>query len=146
LDKEQLKNIIFDHYHDKVARNLGIDVKEAIKKYFQKYNIHVINQEFDKGLFENPLLLKIFSQTNRGGSIEVNETSIYRALDNYVSEVITRIASHEGNANPLIKDQVLQGLNDYSALLWSNNNRGVSYPGDVASCLDPVFINTVLPL
>ncbi len=33
MDKEQLKNIIFDHYHDKVARNLGIDVKEAIKKY-----------------------------------------------------------------------------------------------------------------
>ncbi len=33
MDKEQLKNIIFDHYHDKVARILGIDVKEAIKKY-----------------------------------------------------------------------------------------------------------------
>jgi hypothetical protein len=115
------------------------NIEEAIKKYFYKYKITVQDENYDRDLFNNPLLLKIFSQANEGNSIEINETSIYRALGAYVSEILDRVSIHQGDVNPLIKSQASKGINDYSSYLWGNKSRGISYPDEVVKYFDPKY-------
>lgn len=115
------------------------NIEEAIKKYFHKYKITVQNEDYDKELFSNPLLLKIFSQANEGKSIEINETSIYRAIDIYINEILNRVSIQEGAVNPLTRSQSLKGINDYSLCLWNNKSRGIVYPDEVVKYFDPKY-------
>lgn len=115
------------------------NIEEATKKYFQKYKITVRNEDYDRELFNNPLLLKIFSQANKGNSLEINETSIYRAIDAYVTEILDGVSIRRGDINPLMKSQALKGINNYSLCLWDNKSRGIVYPSEVIRYFDPNY-------
>lgn len=135
FDEEQI-DVIPDSL---VLEGFKENIEEAIKKYFHKYKITVKNEDYDRELFNNPFLLKLFSQANKGKSIEINETSIYRAIDAYVAEILNRISIHQGDVNPLIKSQALKGINDYSLCLWNNKSRGIAYPDELVKYFDPKY-------
>lgn len=135
FDEEQIDDIPASLILEGFKEN----IEEAIKKYFHKYKIIVQNQDYDRELFNNPLLLKIFSQANKGNLTEINETSIYRAVDVYITEILLRVSIHQGVVNPLTKSQALKGINDYSSWLWGNKSRGIAYPDEVVKYFDPKY-------
>ncbi len=132
FDEEQIDDIP----DSLILEGFKENIEEAIKKYFNKYKITVRNENYDRDLFNNPLLLKIFSQANKENSIEINETSIYRAIDAYINEILDRISIQEGVVNPFTRSQALKGINDYSSYLWNNKSRGIAYPDEVVKYFD----------
>ncbi|WP_028844911.1 NACHT domain-containing protein [Thermodesulfovibrio thiophilus] len=115
------------------------NIKEAISKYFRKYEITVKNKDYNRELLNNPLLLKIFSQANKGKTIEINEISIYPAIDSYITEIIESVSIQHGEINPLRKNQVLKGIKNYSLHLWNNKIRGTAYPDEIIKLFDPDY-------
>jgi hypothetical protein len=136
FDKEQSDEIPYALTLEGFKNN----IEEAISKYFTKYGITVLNKDYNRELFNNPLLLRLFSLANRGKSVLVNETGIFRAVDSYIDEIINKVATYDKDVNPQIKKQVIHGLGAYSSLLWENRYRGVAYPDAVLKCFDPSYI------
>lgn len=116
------------------------NIEAAIDKYFTKYRITIISKDYDKELFNNPLLLRIFSLANKGKSVSVNETGIYRAVGSYIDEIINRVATYNNDVNPQTKMQAENGLDTYSSALWKNRCRGVAYSAEAKKCFDPNYV------
>lgn len=110
----------------------NLNVNQAIKKYFKKYNISVKNQ-FDKNLFKNPLLLKIFCDANKDmKNASVTQNNIYKSIDDYVLNLISKIA----DTDPIRKNKAFKGIEAISLKLWDNNSRSISYPDEYISLVD----------
>jgi|GEM_PF-2635383 hypothetical protein len=135
FNKERIKDIPYSIRLEGFQEN----IEEAINKYFKKYNITPQNEDFDKNLFRNPLLLRLFSIANRDKTIEINEANIYIAIETYIKEIIDKVSIQDGIVNPLFKSQISKGIQGYSICLWENNSRGVPYPDDIIKYFDPDY-------
>lgn len=135
FDNEQIEEITYAQTLEGFKEN----IEEAIGKYFTKYRIAVINEDYDKELFNNPLLLRIFSLANKEKSVLVNESGIYRAVNSYIDEIINRVATCDNVLNPLIKTQTAKGLKEFSSVLWEKRSRGINYPDEVVKYFDPNY-------
>ena len=106
------------------AHNLA----ETIRKYFTKYDISnpvIINKQ----LFKNPLLLKIFCETNRGTTgLVVNDYTLAECMKNYSNRLVDNIArGTTGVVDKVVKHHLHNGLMDMGKLLWERNTRSLDY-------------------
>ncbi len=114
------------------------NVEEAIGKYFKHYSITPLNSNFDKDLFNDPLFLRIFSQANKGNkSVEIDETSKYKAVDFYLNEVVESITTINRRVDPVQKRNILSGIRAFSSELWNSKSKRVEYKGGLG--LLPIF-------
>ncbi|MDD3490185.1 MAG: hypothetical protein PHR62_09905 [Paludibacter sp.] len=106
-------------------------LKNAVSKYFVKYNITTKGQ-YNGSLFKNPLLLKMFCEANRDSSNAiVNQNGIYKSIDSYISNLILKIA----DGDHIRKSNVTQSIISISKELWENNARAISYPDKYVSLI-----------
>ncbi|GHU98883.1 hypothetical protein FACS1894159_02050 [Bacteroidia bacterium] len=118
--------------HYKIEGFNNYNIKDAVNKYFTKYNISTKGQ-YNETLFKNPLLLKMFCEANKNSSNAIiTQNSIYKSIDNYISNLILKIA----NGDPLRKSKVTNGLESISKQLWEHNSRTISYPDEYVSLID----------
>lgn len=117
--------------HYKIEGFNNYNIKDAINKYFTKYNISTKGQ-YNENLFKNPLLLKMFSEANRDTSNAiVTQNSIYKSIDNYISNLIFKIA----DGDPMRKSNIIQSIESISKELWDNNARSILYPDKYVSLI-----------
>lgn len=113
----------------------GIENKNlmvAVAKYFRKYNIHP-NTLSAHHLFANPLLLKIFCETNRGrGNFDVNNHTLATCMKDYSERLITSIATIGGKYNRLLHHKLEEGLNRIALMIWDRNDRNLNFYDDFA--------------
>jgi len=118
------------------------NIKEAVNKYFTKYNISIKGQ-YKENLFRNPLLLKMFCEANKNISNPIiTQNSIYKSIDNYIFNLISKIA----DSDPVKKSNITQSIESISKELWDNNARSILYPEKYVSLIkgnnDP-FIGSI---
>lgn len=111
----------------------GIDefnLAATIHRYFRKYNIEA-TQLADKKIFINPLLLKIFCETNQGAKgMVVNEHSLVESMKRYSDNLVSKLSVKDGAVSKIISHQVRSGLVEMGRLLWERNTRDVDYFDD----------------
>lgn len=111
----------------------GIDdmnLLATIHKYFKKYNIEAA-QLADKTIFRNPLLLKIFCETNQGTKgIVVNDHSLVESMKRYSDNLVSKLSVNDGAVSKIISHQVRKGLIEMGRLLWERNTRDVDFFDD----------------
>lgn len=111
----------------------GIDdfnLQDTIHKYFRKYGIEETSIA-DKTIFRNPLLLKIFSETNRGTrGVAVNEHTLVESMKKYSDDLVSKLSVKDGAENKQISYSVRKGLLKMGQMLWERNTRNVDYFGD----------------
>ena len=137
-----VKQVFDEDGIDKVLNSIKMEgfkdnLDEAIGKYFSKYNICPKNKDFDRNLFNNPLLLRIFSRANEGKTAEINESNIYAAVESYVDEIIEKVSTIDKQSDPILKNKVARGIARYSMYLWENSSRGVPYKEGIG--ILPIF-------
>lgn len=128
--------------HYKIEGFSNYNIKEAVNKYFTKYNISTKGQ-YNENLFKNPLLLKMFCEANKNSpNAIISQNSIYKSIDNYIFNLISKIA----DSDPMKKNNITQSIETISKELWDNNTRTVLYPEKYVSLIkgnnDP-FIGSV---
>lgn len=126
-----------DEPYSLILEGFQENLDEAIKKYFVKYEIMPKNKDFDRTLLKNPLLLSLFSIANRGKTIEINESNIYVAIDSFVVKTIDKIAIKDRRIDPLLKNEVTEGIATFSKVLWEKNSRGIEYKDGLG--ISPIF-------
>lgn len=133
-DKKHYKEVENSYYLD------GFDddnIDSVIDRYFSKYNIVIANINYDKELLKNPLLLKIFSKTNQGKVITLNESNVYQTIENYLSELIERVSMQNNRKNPVLEVKLKNSINQFSNKIWERSTRGVCYPDEFFEIFDP---------
>lgn len=110
--------------HYKIDGFNNYNIKNAVNRYFTKYNIST-KEQYNENLFRNPLLLKMFCEANKDSSITVvTQNCIYKSIDSYISNLIIKIA----DGDPIKKNKIIQSIESISKELWDNNIRTISYP------------------
>lgn len=111
----------------------GIDefnLAATIHRYFRKYKIEA-TQLADIKIFINPLLLKIFCETNQGAKdIVVNEHSLVESMKRYSDNLVSKLSVKDGAVSKVISHQVRSGLVEMGRLLWERKTRDVDYFDD----------------
>jgi len=112
------------------------NLQTAVAKYFNKYNIHP-NTLSAHNLFTNPLLLKIFCETNKNrGSFDVNDHTLATCMKDYSDQLITSIAMIDGKHDRLLHHKIEVGLNKIARMIWERNERSVDFYEDFAKVFE----------
>ncbi|MDD4376300.1 MAG: hypothetical protein PHR25_05905 [Clostridia bacterium] len=104
------------------------NIGKAINKYFNKYSITPLNQYFDKNIFENPLLLKIFCEVNRGKEIIIDNKNIYQTIEDFISQKFETVTNKNGDSQPHAIRDLKSHVSTLCKCLWENNSRDIDFP------------------
>jgi hypothetical protein len=115
------------------------NVEIAIDKYFAKYNVKARNTDFNRDLFQNPLMLKMFAETNADSEVRINQSSVLGSVDGYVSLIARRVAMEKGCVNKLLLSDVEEKINKFAEELWLQNAREIGYPQRFYEIFDPHY-------
>ena len=138
-EKEEYLKAIYGCKHYEETENPillpGIEkenLQQAVAKYFTKYRIQP-NTLTAHQLFTNPLLLKVFCVTNKGrGRFDVNDYTLANCMKDYSEQLVTAIATENGEYDRIKYHQTEQGLNTIALLIWERNDRSLDYFEDFA--------------
>ena len=112
------------------------DLEVTVDKYFSKYEIRNATVE-DFGVFENPLLLKIFCITNKNRSnIVVNNYSLVSCMNDYSNQLLSNISMHKGKIDKLAKHKLEENLHRASYILFENDTRYLDFYNQFAKIFD----------
>lgn len=104
-----------------------VNLVATIHRYLKKYNIEA-TQFTDRTIFRNPLLLKMFCETNQGTKgIVVNEHSLVESMKRYSDNLVSKLSVKDGAVSKVIGHQVRKDLIEMGRLLWERNTREVDY-------------------
>jgi len=111
----------------KILSGLDIGIREkAIRKYFIKYNIVPISWNFNKDLFINPLLLKIFSEVNTNKkNIRISLDNLFDSIDEYIDNIENKVSKTKSRVDPVLKREIHRKVTEYCKILWTKNVREI---------------------
>ena len=122
-----------DTIHDEKIENpielRGIsrfDVRVAAERYFHKYEI-VPNRYQNLSQFTNPLLLRIFSEVNKGKKhIDIHGTSLIESMKEY-SDTMVRGVVGKGEGTKGAVYELNQDLDELAQKVWNGKLRQFDY-------------------
>ena len=107
--------------------------KSAVPKYFNKYDIVPTSWNFNKDLFNHPLLLKIFSEANTGSrNINISIDNVFQSFDKYYDNIIRKVTDDDNLSKKNINSRVSQVCEK----LWNDNSRDIDIV-DFVSIISP---------
>ncbi len=104
----------------------GENLNEAINKYFDYYNIKIVNSSGAMNHFSEPLYLKIFCEAKRGQKVSFQNEDLFDVFDEYLLKSNARIIDSlnlELKYNKNFTRDILGGI---SKSLWDNSRRYVN--------------------
>lgn len=117
----------------------GIENKnllQTVTRYFNKYKIQP-NTLSAHSLFTNPLLLKIFCETNKNrGNFDVNDHTLATCMKDYSDNLITTIATTAGKHDRILHHKIEIGLNKISWMIWERGGRSIDFYTDFAEVFE----------
>lgn len=136
-EKEEYINVIYGFIsYDKADHPIllpGIEEKnllQAVVRYFIKYNIQP-NTLSAHSLFTNPLLLKIFCETNKNrGNFDVNDHTLATCMKDYSNNLVTTISTIAGKHDRILHHKIETGLNQIAWMIWERGERSVDFYKD----------------
>lgn len=142
--REMYIQSIFDTEEGQEVRNVikltGLkkrSLETAVRNYFRKYNIQPQTWHFDKELFQNPLLLKIFSEVNENSiGVSITLTNLYKSIDKYIDKIERKASEINSKVDPLLKKRIQEGIQNFCQLLWKKGVREISL-SEFHSLVDP---------
>ena len=106
------------------------DLKIAVKKYFDKYDIKP-NPHPNLSEFQHPLLLKIFCSVNKGKhDFDIYGTSLTESMQQYSEQMIESVADKENLSYDIRKYEIKKGLRNYAQTIWETDSRDMLYVPD----------------
>ena len=132
------------NYND-VENNYYLDgynesnINVVIGKYFKKYGIKVLNEDYKRELLKNPLLLKMFSKAHEGQDITLTQFNIFNAINTYLQTLIEKVSMQNGKRNKYRMSLLEERIRIFSLALWNSNFRSVKYPSEFVEIFDPKF-------
>lgn len=99
---------------------------EAIPKYFAKYGIEPTNWNFNKDLFVNPLLLKIFSEVNQNEKgIHISLENVFASIDRYFVQIEKRASTKNSTVDSVLSAKLQTRIEEYCSRLWESDSREI---------------------
>lgn len=112
------------------------DLKIAVKKYFDKYDIKP-NPHPNLSEFQHPLLLKIFCAVNRGKhDFDIYGTSLTESMQKYSEQMIEAVADKLNPDYDIRRYEIRKGLRNYAQTIWNTNVRDMLYIPDFCDKFD----------
>lgn len=110
-----------------ILKGFGDNIKEkAIENYFKKYKIQPISWDFNKDVFTNPLLLRIFSEVNANKTnIRISLDNLFNSIDEYIKKIEEKVSQTKSRVDPILKGRVHQRIEEYCRTLWNKNVREI---------------------
>lgn len=106
------------------------DLKIAVKKYFDKYDIRP-NPHPNLSEFQHPLLLKIFCTVNKGKhDFDIYGTSLTESMQKYSEQMIESVADKEKPDYDIRRYEIKNGLCNYAQTIWDTDLRDMLYVPD----------------
>ena len=112
----------------------------AIKKYFGKYKITINNDDYDKSIFQNPLLLKIFCTVHEGKTFTLYPTNIYETMEKYHEFLVNKVAASYPGQESIMCKIINDRITNFCLKLLDNNSKYVDYQRDFFGLFDPDFV------
>ena len=126
-DKEKVPEIT-DSYE--LSGMNPYDLKIAVKKYFDKYDIRP-NPHPNLSEFQHPLLLKIFCTVNKGKhDFDIYGTSLTESMQKYSEQMIESVADKENPDYEIRRYEIRKGLRNYAQTIWDTDTRDMLYTPD----------------
>jgi len=111
----------------------------AIRKYFEKYKITINNDDYDKSIFQNPLLLKIFCTVHEGKTFTLYPINIYETMESYYKFLVSKIADCFPGQKSIMCKNIEERIDDFCLKLLDDNSKNINYQSDFFSVFDPNF-------
>lgn len=134
-----------ENEYKKIENQIHLDgfddknIEDVINKYFNKYNITAINENFNKELLKHPLMLDIFSKANKDSSVVINESNIYGAVEKFIENIIAKVSTKSGVLDPVLKNQFQKSIDELSLKLWNDGKREIGYLENFIPLFDPAY-------
>jgi len=121
------------------------NIDEAIHKYFNYYNITLINQSNASYFFkEEPLYLQIFCEIKRGKTVDLLNESLFEIFDQYITKCNENIISVLQSIEARYNKQFLSKHLDYiSKYLWNNNVSSIPFDKLYPKRLNEIQISAI---
>ena len=109
----------------KVLTGLDDNIREkAIRKYFSKYNIVPSSWNFNKDLFINPLLLRIFSEVNiNKKNVRISLDNLFDSINEYIDYIENKVSHTKSRVDPILKREIHRRITEFCKILWIKNVR-----------------------
>jgi hypothetical protein len=101
------------------------NLDEAIDKYFDYYDIEIVNNSAAMNHFSEPLYLKIFCEAKRGQKVSFQNEDLFDVFDEYLIKANTRVVENLGletRYNKTFSKDILEKISNY---FWENSRRDI---------------------
>lgn len=101
------------------------NIDEAIDKYFDYYDIKIVNSSSAVNHFSEPLYLKIFCEAKRGQKVSFQNEDLFDVFDEYLTKVNERITNNldlEIRYNKTFSKDILEEVSNY---FWQHGRRDI---------------------
>lgn len=101
------------------------NIDEAIDKYFDYYDIEIVNSSGAMNHFSEPLYLKIFCEAKRGQIVSFQNEDLFDVFDEYLTKANTRIVDNlgiEARYNRTFSKDILEKISNY---FWEHSRRDI---------------------
>ena len=136
FDKPTYKEVSNNYYLEGFIQN---DLSIAINKYFSKYKITINNDDYDKSIFQHPLLLKIFCTVHKGKTFTFSPTNIYETMESYYVHLINKIVESFPGQKSIICKVIEDRIDNFCLKLLDENSKQINYKNDFFNIFDPDF-------
>ena len=136
FDKTSYKEVQNNYYLEGFNQyNLHL----AIRKYFGKYKITINNDDYDKSIFQNPLLLKIFCTVHEGKTFTLYPTNIYETMERYCKVLVSKVADCFPGQESIMCEIIEDRINKFCLKLLDDKSKNINYKSDFFNIFDPNF-------
>lgn len=136
FDKKSYKEVHNNYYLEGFNQ---YDRHVAIIKYFGKYKITINNDDYDKSIFQNPLLLKIFCTVHEGKTFTLYPTNIYETMEKYYDFLVNKVAACYPGQKSIVCRIIEDKINNFCLKLLDDNSKYINYQSDFFGIFDPNF-------
>ena len=102
------------------------NLNEAIEKYFDYYDIKIVNSSAAMNHFSEPLYLKIFCEAKQGQSVSFQNEDLFDVFDEYLVVANTRIVENLGLETRYNKKFSKNILEKVSRYFWEYSRRDIN--------------------
>jgi len=136
FDKTSYKEVQNNYYLEGFNQ---YDRHVAIIKYFNKYKITINNDDYDRSIFQHPLLLKIFCTVHEGKTFTLYPTNIYETMESYYEFLIGKVADYFPGQQSIMSNIIEDRINKFCLKLLDGKSKNINYQNDFFGVFDPNF-------
>jgi hypothetical protein len=114
----------------------GDNLNEAVERYFEHYDIKLLNSSGAMYHFSEPLYLKIFCEAKQGQKVSFQNEDLFDVFDQYLQKSNKNVVENSGLSVRYNKQFSKKILSNISCELWSNSRRDIDLKDVIPNLID----------